>query len=62
MRETPSNMPMPDMVTIDTIVFNMGGGAVKPPSPQIINFLKYPGSEKVKSCVSNISSRLNSNW
>ena len=36
MRKTPSKMHMHDMATIDTIVF------------EVINFLEYPGSDRVK--------------
>ena len=42
---------MPDMVTIDIAVFEIVGGGgrdLTPPPPQIVNFLKYPGSDKVK--------------
>ena len=52
MRKTPGKMHMHDMVTIDTILFGDPrggeGGAFKPPPPRIVNFLKYPGSDKVK--------------
>ena len=49
MRQTPSEMRMTDMMTIDTTVFEIiGGGGLKPPPPRIVNFLKYPGSDRVK--------------
>ena len=41
MRQTPSKMRMNDMVTIDTIVFDIvGGGAFKdpPPPPESLTF------------------------
>ena len=43
-------MRMNDMVTIDTIVFEIIGGGLlaRPPPPPIVNFLKYPGSDRVK--------------
>ena len=43
-------MRMNDIVTIDTIVFEIvrGGGAFKAlPPPRIVNFLKNPGSDRV---------------
>ena len=46
---------MHDMVTIDTIVFEVVGerGVSKPPTPpprhpRIVNFLIYPGSSRAK--------------
>ena len=41
---------MHDMVTIETIVFEI------PPPPQIVNFSKYPGSDRVKTDTWNTSS------
>ena len=43
--KTPSKMCMNDIVTIDSIVFEIVGGGFK---PRIVNFLKYPGSDWVK--------------
>ena len=51
MRKTPSKMHMHDMVTIDTILFGILGGVgegLLTTPPRIVNFLKYPGSDKVK--------------
>ena len=51
MRQTPSEMRMHDTVTIDTIVFEIEGVALKPPPPpppRIVNFLNYPRSNRVK--------------
>ena len=48
MQKTPRKLRMHDMMTIDTIVFeNLGGGAFKA-TPGFVNFLKYPGSNRVK--------------
>ena len=50
MRQTPSEMHMYAMVTIDTIIFEIvgGGGAFKTfPPPRIVNCLKYNGSDRV---------------
>ena len=46
MPETPSKIHIYDMVTIDTIVFEIvWGGAFKaPPLPRIVRCLKHPGS------------------
>ena len=57
MRKTPSKMHMHDMVTIDRIVFEIVGGweafehptQTPPPPPRVINFLKCPGSDKLKT-------------
>ena len=51
MRQRPGQMHMHDMVTIDTIVFEIvGGGLLKPPPPpRFVNFLKYPGSDRLKT-------------
>ena len=43
-RQTPGQIHMHDMVTIDTIVFEIVGGG-----GGIVNFLKYPGSDRVKT-------------
>ena len=56
MRQTPWQMHMYDIVTIDTIVFEIvRGEAFKapPPPPRIANFLKYPGSDRVKTDTCN---------
>ena len=59
MGQTPGQMHMHDMVTIiDTIVFEIvgGGGLLKlPPPPRIVNFLKYPVSDRVKTDTWNTS-------
>ena len=34
---------------IDTIAFGIVGGILKPPPPRIVNCLKYPGFDSVKS-------------
>ena len=47
MPRTPSKMHIYDMVTIDTIVFEIVGGG----GGGVVNCLKYPGSDRVK-CLS----------
>ena len=45
MRETPSEMHMHDMVTIDTVDYEIVGGReglLKSPPPRIVNLLEYP--------------------
>ena len=52
MGQTPGQMNMQDMVTIDTIDFEIvegGGELLKAPPLRITNFLKYPGSDRVKT-------------
>ena len=52
MRQTPSKMSMTDVVTIDTIVFEIVGGVAlikAPPPSRIVNFFKYRGSDRVKN-------------
>ena len=60
MRQTPGQMDMHDMVTIDTIVFGIvrWGWAFKDPLPRIANFLKYPGSDMVNTDTWNTSTLL----
>ena len=56
MPKTPSEMHMYDMVTIDTIVFEIVGGGedfLKP--SRIVSCLKYPGSDRVKQTVNLMS-------
>ena len=40
MPKTPGQIHMYDMVKIDTIVFEIVGGAFKAPPPRIVNCLK----------------------
>ena len=56
MRQTPGQMHMHDMVTINTIVLEIvwGGGGVD----RIANFLKYPVSDRVKTDACNTSTLL----
>ena len=51
MRETPFKMHMHDIVTIDTIVFEIVG---RETGLLIVNFLKYPGLDKVKTLLDRI--------
>ena len=53
MRQTPEQMHMHDMVTIDAIVFEIVGGWAFN-----ANFLKYPGSDRVKTDTWNTSTLL----
>ena len=56
MPKTPSKMQMYDMVTIDTIVFEIVGGKgvfLKP--SRIDSCLKYRGSDRVKQTVNLMS-------
>ena len=46
MPKTPSEMHIYDMVKIDTIVFEIVGGAFK--APRIVICLNYPRSGRVK--------------
>ena len=58
MCQTPGQMHMHDMVTIDTIVFEIVGGGEAFKAPRIANFLKYPGSDRVKTDTCNTSTLL----
>ena len=46
--KSPSTMYMHDMVTIDITVFEMVRRVkAPPPPPRIVNFLEYPGLDRV---------------
>ena len=48
MLKTPGQIHLYIMVKIDTIVFEIVGGAFKATPPRIVNCLKWPGSDRVK--------------